>query len=281
MSRARIAFLGPAGTFSEEAAVGYAAGSGELVPFASIHAVVEAVETAATERAIVPIENSLEGSVTATVDLLIHDTELRIVAELPLEVRHQLLGRPGTELGDVRIVISHPQAIGQCRRFLDRSLAEVEVIAALSTAAAVGQMMATEGRHTAAIATRRAAEIYGAAVLASEIQDNDANVTRFVVLAREDAPRTGRDKTSLCFTLPDARQAGALHRALACFAEAGISLTRLESRPSKQALGYYVFLIDLEGHRLDPDVAEAIRRLQELARSVKIFGSYPRWELEL
>ena len=276
MTDRRIAYLGPAGTFSEEAALRYAAGEGRLIPFPSFPALVEAVETGLTDETVLPIENSIEGSVTANLDLLIHDTDLRTRAELVLPVRHFLLTKPGTEITDVRALISHTQPLGQCRRFLERCLPRVDVVASLSTAAAVTEMMAMDGRRAAAIGTLRAGELYGASVLASDIQDNDRNVTRFVVLAREDHPPTGHDKTSLCFSLPDAREPGALYRALACFAEAGINLTKLESRPSKGELGFYIFLIDLEGHRQDAAVSAALDRLRELAEMVKVFGSYPR-----
>jgi prephenate dehydratase len=276
MTDRRIAYLGPAGTFSEEAALRYAGGAGRLVPFPSFPALVEAVETGLTDETIIPIENSLEGSVTTTLDLLIHETELRICGELVLPVRHFLIAKPGAEITDIRVLISHPQPLGQCRRFLDRCLPKVEVVAALSTAAAVKDMMAAAGRHTAAISTRRAAELYGGAILASDIQDNDNNATRFVVLARREMPPTGQDKTSLCFTLHGAREPGTLYQALACFAEAGINLTKLESRPTKEELGFYVFLIDLEGHQADPAVAAALKRLRPLTEMLKVFGSYPR-----
>ena len=275
MTVQRIAYLGPAGTFSEEAALRYAGGAARLVPFPSFPALIEAVETGLTDETIIPIENSLEGSVTATLDLLIHETELRIRGELILPVRHFLIAKPGTEITDVRLLISHPQPLGQCRRFLDRCLSKVEVMASLSTAAAVTEMMAAEGRQAAAISTRRAADLYGGAILASDIQDNDNNVTRFVILARRETPPTGRDKTSLGFTLHGARQPGTLLAALACFAEAGINLTKLESRPTKEELGYYVFLIDLEGHQADPAVADALARLRPLTETLKVFGSYP------
>lgn len=276
MTDRRIAYLGPAGTFSEEAALTYTAGDARLVPFPSFPALVEAVETGLTDEAILPIENSLEGAVPTTLDLLIHETDLRIRAELLLPVRQFLIAKPATEITDVRVLISHPQPLGQCRRFLDRCLPRVDVVASLSTAAAVAEMMAAEGQQTAAISTQRAAEIYGGAILASDIQDNDSNITRFVVLGSQDSPPTGHDKTSLGFTLPDARQPGTLYRALACFAEAGLNLTKLESRPTKAALGTYTFLIDLEGHRTDPVVARALDQLRALAATLKVFGSYPR-----
>lgn len=278
MSERRIAYLGPAGTFSEEAALRYSQGLGRLVPFPSFPALIEAVETGLTDETVIPIENSLEGSVTPVLDLLIHETNLVIGAELVLPVRHFLIAKPGTEITDVRVLISHPQPLGQCRRFLDRCLPKVEVVASLSTAAAVTEALAADGNRHAAISTRRAAELYGGTILASEIQDNDSNVTRFVILSRRSQPATGRDKTSLSFSLPDAREPGTLYRALACFAEAGINLTKLESRPAKGVLGHYIFLIDLEGHQTDSVVAAALERLRQLAALVKVFGSYPRSE---
>jgi prephenate dehydratase len=276
MGERRIAYLGPAGTFSEEAALRHAGGAGRLTPFPSFPALIEAVETGLADETVIPIENSLEGSVAVTLDLLIHETELRICGELVLPVRQFLIAKPGTEITDVRALISHPQPLGQCRRFLDRCLPKVEVVASLSTAAAVQEMMAADGRHSAAISTRRAAELYGGEILASDIQDNDNNVTRFVVLARREEAPTGHDKTSLCFTLHGAREPGTLYAALACFAEAGINLTKLESRPTKEELGFYVFLIDLEGHQADPAVAGALDRLRGLTETLKVFGSYPR-----
>jgi prephenate dehydratase len=276
MTARRIAYLGPAGTFSEEAAIQYAGEAADLLPFPSFAAAVAAVEAGQADEAIVPVENSLEGAVTPTLDLLIHQTRLQIQAETVLPVRHFLIGRPGATVEGARQVLSHPQPLGQCRRFLEERLPEAAAVAALSTAAAVRDMLAADRPEVVAIGTRRAAALYGGAVLAADIQDNDSNVTRFVVLGRQSPPPTGRDKTSLCFTLPDAREPGSLYRSLACFAEAGINLTKLESRPSKEVLGFYIFLIDLDGHRADPTIAAALDRLRGLAETVKIFGSYPR-----
>jgi prephenate dehydratase len=274
----RVSYLGPAGTFSEEAALRYAGEAATLLPFPTFAAAVAAVEAGGADEAIVPIENSLEGAVTPTLDLLIHQTELRMCAELVLPVRHFLVVKPGMALGDIRVVRSHPQPLGQCRRFLEQSLPGVELVASLSTASAVQEMLASEGRPTAAIAPARAAALYGGTILARDIQDNPANATRFVVLARHDPAPTGQDKTSLCFTLPNAGEPGSLYRALACFAEAGINLTKLESRPSKEVLGFYIFLIDLDGHQAEPVVAGALDRLRGLAEMLKVFGSYPRTE---
>jgi prephenate dehydratase len=271
----RIAFLGPQGTFSEEAALAQAEqDNGTLVPFSSIPALVSAVETGLADSAILPIENSLEGSVSATVDLLIHETDLKIRAERMVPVRHFLSVVPGTSLTDIKLVTSHTQALGQCRRFLDRCLPGVEQEAALSTASAVASVMQKGDSSRAAIGTRRAANLYGADVLAQDIQDNDNNVTRFVVLARGDSEPTGHDKTSVCFSIK-ANVPGALFDCLEDFARNAIQMTKLESRPMKTQIGAYYFLVDLEGHRTDTKVAETLERLAEKCAMVKIFGSYP------
>jgi prephenate dehydratase len=271
----RIAFLGPEGTFSEVAALAQAErDSGTLVAFSSIPALVSAVETGLADAAILPIENSLEGSVSTTVDLLIHETLLKIRGELMIPVRHFLSVVPGTSLSDITSVSSHTQALGQCRRFLDRCLPSVEQEAALSTASAVASVMQKGDSSRAAIGTERAAELYGAEVLAHDIQDNDNNVTRFVVLAREDSEPTGRDKTSVCFSIK-ANIPGALFECLQDFAENEIQMTKLESRPMKTQIGAYYFLVDLEGHRTDQKVSETLERLTEKCAMVKIFGSYP------
>ena len=271
----RIAFLGPSGTFSEEAALKQAErDDGTLVPFSSIPALVSAVETGLADAAMLPIENSLEGSVSATVDLLIHETTLKIRGELMLPVRHFLAVVPKTTLSDIKLLTSHTQALGQCRRFLDRCLPGVEQEAALSTASAVASVMEKGDSSRAAIGTQRAAELYGAEILAHDIQDNDNNVTRFVVLARDDAEKTGHDKTSVCFSIR-ANVPGALFECLEDFAKNDIQMTKLESRPMKTMIGAYYFLVDLEGHRTDPKVAETLERLNDKCAMVKIFGSYP------
>ena len=228
---------------------------------------------------MLPIENSLEGAVSATLDLLIHETSLQIAGELVVPVRHFLITRPGVTLADIRVVTSHPNPFGQCRRFLDRCLPGVEQLAALSTALAVQEVVQGTDSNRAAIGTARAAELYGGTILAHDIQDTHSNVTRFVVLAREDMPPTGDDKTSLGFRMKE-NVPGALHRILTEFADEQIQLTKIESRPTKSLLGDYVILIDLEGHRLDPRIAAVLDRVRERASMLKIFGSYPRFPLE-
>jgi prephenate dehydratase len=272
------AFLGPRGTFSEEAAL-LRAETDQLVAFSSFPALVSAVETGLADEAVLPIENSIEGAVSTTLDLLIHETALRISGELALPVRHFLVTRPGVHLEDVRVVTSHPQALGQCRRFLERCMPGVEQVAALSTSGAIKEVAEGEDEHRAGIGTARAAELYGGAILAHDIQDVHTNVTRFVVLAREDTPPTGNDKTSLAFRVRE-NVPGALQAILAEFAVEKLQMTKIESRPSKGWLGDYVFLIDFEGHRQDERVAQVLDRIRDRCSILKIFGSYPRFPLE-
>lgn len=272
------AILGPRGTFSEEAALLRAAPDA-LITFASFPALVSAVETGLADEAVIPIENSIEGAVSTTLDLLIHETALRIAGEIVLPVRHFLVTRSGVKLDDVKVVTSHPQAFGQCRRFLERCLPGVEQVAALSTSGAVQEVAEGADDHRAGIGTKRAADLYGGTILAHDIQDARSNVTRFVVLAREDAPPTGDDKTSIGFRVRE-NIPGALHSILTEIAAEEIQMTKIENRPTKGWLGEYVFLIDFEGHRLDERVARVLERIDVKSSNLKIFGSYPRFPLE-
>jgi len=247
-----------------------------LVPLPSIAAVGSAVASGALEEGVVPIENSLEGAVNDTLDLLIRESLLRIRRELILPVEHCLMVRSGAVAEEIQVVISHPQALGQCREYIERRFPKASVMAALSTAAAVEQMKVSQV-PAAAIAPRRAAELYGAEIIDEGIQDRPNNVTRFVVLARDDHPRTGRDKTSLCFSFAEDIP-GQLYGVLKEFADRDINLAKIESRPTKDGLGRYMFLIDLEGHKQDAMIAEAISLLQARVSICKIFGSYPRYE---
>ncbi len=274
-----IAFLGPRGTYSEEAAARYGGASGELVPFPSIPASVAAVENGDTDVAVLPIENSIEGGVSTTLDLLIHETDLHICHEVVVQIRHVLVAREAVPLDSIQTVVSHPQALGQCRRFLDRVLPHAGQVAALSTAGAVQSVVEGDDPSIAAIGPGPAQARYGGEVIAENIQDNPTNLTRFVVLASEDAPPTGDDKTSIGVTA-DANEPGVLEKIIRPIADAGLNLTRLESRPTKGWLGTYVFLIDFEGHRLDPMVAAVLERMVEQAETLKVFGSYPRYPIE-
>lgn len=271
----RLAYLGPAGTFGEEAALRFARDA-ELLPFPSHAAVAAAVESGMADRGVVAIENSINGSVAETLDILIHDTKLKIQAELVLPIQHNLVAKPGTPATEVRVIYSHPQALGQCRRFIERCFPKASVEAALSTTEAVQLALKRDG-DAAAIATLRAANIYGAELLAQSIQDTENNVTRFAVLGHESAAPTGRDRTSIAFTFAEDRP-GSLAGVLNEFAQWGINCTKIESRPTREAFGEYVFLIDFEGHAAVEPGAGVLRRIADLCANLKVFGSYPRWQ---
>ena len=272
----RIAFLGPVGTFSEEAAMLVAGEADTLIPFASFPALVSAVEADVADTAVLPIENSIEGSVSGTLDLLIHETALQICREVVVPVRHCLSSVPGATITGIKTIHSHPQALGQCRRFLERCLPNAHQTAALSTAGAVEEVVKAGDPTVAAIGTARAADIYGAEILARNIEDNHQNATRFVALSERDHPPTGRDKTSLAIAVRR-NVPGSLFAVLEELAADTIQMTRLESRPAKNVLGEYYFLIDIEGHRLDPHIAAALERMRAKTDIFKVFGSYPQF----
>ena len=271
----RLSYLGPAGTYSEEAAVLYDS-QAELVPFPTIPAVCRAVSDGVTDEGIVPIENSIEGSVVYTLDYLISDTDLSIFHEVVLPIQHCLMIKPGTRTEDVRIIYSHPQSLAQCRRFLEDNFPSGEPVASLSNSAAVNQMMESV-ITAAAIAPQRAAELYGADIISRGIQDVTNNVTRFVLLGWQDHAPTGADKTSFCFSFAQDAP-GSLYNALGIFASRNINLVKIESRPTKESLGRYNFLVDCEGHRENDPVKEALQDLEQQASGLKVFGSYPRWQ---
>lgn len=271
----RIAFLGPVGTYTEEAALKYDP-QADLQPFPSISAVGLAVSSGVTDQGVVPIENSLEGSITFTLDLLISQSGLSIYNEVVLPIQHFLMAKPGTRAPDVQVIYSHPQALAQCSNFLERCFPDAARTASLSTVTAITDMQ--ESRvPAAAISPRRAADLYDVEIIGQDIQDNPNNVTRFAVLDKSDHAPTGRDKTSICFSF-DRDAPGSLYGALGEFAQRNINLAKIESRPTKENLGQYIFLIDCEGHREDPLVKEAIESLSTSVTLLKVLGSYPRWD---
>jgi prephenate dehydratase len=274
----RIAYLGPAGTFTEDA-LGEAAAGTDFQPLrtATIHDAIVAVEAGDAERALVPFENSIEGSVRGTLDTLAFEaTAVTIVGEHDYAVRAHLIARDALELDRVEAVLSHQQPLAQCARFLREQLEGVELRSVSSTAAAV-RMVAESVRPWAAIGSRAAARLYDCQILREGIQDEADNVTRFVWIAPEgtEAGGGGAWKTSLVFSELGADHPGALVDALREFSERQINLTRIESRPLRQGLGRYMFFCDLEGAASDGPVAEAIARLRGKAESVRILGSYP------
>ena len=269
-----VAYLGPPGTFTEQAALQHSPDS-QLTPYPNITAIAQAVTSGLAEEGLVPIENSLEGSVNDTLDALIQQKGLSICKELVIPIEHCLIAKPGTELSDIKVVYSHPQALGQCRSFLEQFMPNSQPVASLSTAAAVKDMNLSN-IVSAAIAPQRAAELNDAEILQTNILGNSTNKTRFVVLAVKDSGPTGRDKTSLCFSF-SGDSPGLLYNVLGEFYKRDINLAKVESRPSKQSLGEYIFLIDIHGHREDPRVKDAIDGLAQQASALKVFGSYPRW----
>ena len=274
----RIAYLGPAGTFTEDAlSEALPEGGYEPLRTVGIHEAILAVQRGEADRALVPFENSIEGSVRATLDTLAFEAEgVTIVGEHDYTVRAHLLAREPLELERIEAVLSHQQPLAQCARFLREHLAGVELRSVSSTAAAV-RMVAESVRPWAAIGSRAAARLYGCAIVREGIQDEENNVTRFVWIAPAGTPPQGEGpwKTSLVFSELGVDHPGALVDALGEFSSRQINLTRIESRPLRIGLGLYMFFCDLEGAESDPTVAEAIAALRTKAGSVRILGSYP------
>jgi prephenate dehydratase len=281
--KATIGFLGPSGTFTEEALrnePGLAAAERRSLP-SFVH-VLSAVSEGKVDYGFVAIENSIEGTVSIALDQLVFERDLLIVGEAILPVTQNLLAQPGMAVADIKRIVSFPHATGQCRAWLTENLPDVEEVAATSTAEAVRQVGAavqegTADRHTAAIGTALAGELYGLEVVAPRIEDHLGNSTRFVLVAPHNtgipAP-TGHDKTSVvCFQSSD--HPGSLHGILGQFSARDLNLVKLESRPTKQGLGEYCFIIDFEGHIADAVVADCLRDLHAGLRRLKFLGSYP------
>ena len=270
----RVAFLGPPGTFTEEALLSQAdLAGGELVPIRSIADVISGVERGEADLGVVPIENAIEGSVNITLDTLGFDSELRIQREIVLAISLNLCAKPGTILSQVKSVVSMPHALAQCREWLAAKLPGVDVAAANSTAEAAQQVARSRASGRAAISTALAARLYGLDVLAADVEDHPENATRFVVLGRGIPARTGHDKTTIVVFQSQDRP-GSLLAILQEFAARAVNLTKLESRPTKRGLGNYCFFIDCEGHIADELVADVLRNLAA-KHTVKFLGSYP------
>ena len=274
-----VAYFGPEATFTHEALLTQPDLVGaDLRPLGAITDVLEAVARGEADLGFVPIENAIEGTVSATIDGLIHDVELHIQREVVMDIHLHPMARPGLALEDVRTVSSYPHALAQCQKYLAKALPGVDQRAANSTAdaaRALGESAGTDARAEAAIAPRIAAERYGLTIIAEDVEDHPENQTRFVLVARTRVPKpTGHDKTSIvCFQRAD--HPGSLHGILGQFAARNINLTKLESRPTKQGLGDYCFVIDLSGHLGDEVVADCLRDLHAGLAGVKFLGSYP------
>ncbi|HEX2945672.1 MAG TPA: prephenate dehydratase [Clostridia bacterium] len=269
----KIGYLGPRGTFSFEAMKKYTVdGQYEAQDYQSIPEIILAVQDGKLEEAIVPIENSIEGAVNATMDMIAMENGLMIKAELVLPIREHLLVKTGTDISGIRFVLSHPQPLGQCRRFLSEQLPQAQVKSAYSTSAAA-QEVAEGGNELAAIGSAAAAAEYGLEIAKSDIQDHSSNHTRFIVVGRNDAKRSGNDKTSIVFSTED--KPGSLYRVLDIFNLWDINMARIESRPAKHRLGRYIFFVDLLGHREDGDMRDALTMVKRKTSFLKILGSYP------
>ncbi|MDR5683718.1 MAG: prephenate dehydratase [Armatimonadota bacterium] len=267
----RVAFQGERGAFSEEAARHHF-GEVDAVPHRSLRDVFQSVADASCEAGIVPVENSEAGSINETYDLLLQfHHALQIAGESTLRVSHCLLGLPGTRIDDVRRVYSHPQALAQCDVYLSRL--GVELVPFYDTAGSAQMLARERPADAAAVASRRAAQLYGLVILAEDIEANPMNYTRFLSIRREPPPRRDPSKTSIVFATE--HRPGALYRAMGTLAQRGLNLTKLESRPAKHTVWEYVFYVDFEGHADDPRVQHALTALRKECAWAIVLGSYP------
>lgn len=272
----RLVYLGPPGTFTEEALLALPASrDAELTPLGTVPDVVAAIAAGRADAGLVPIENSIEGSVNVTLDALAFGVGIQIQAEIVRPIRHALLGVEGTPLEIIGDISSHPHATAQCREYIARAVPRARVHAANSTAEAARDVASLKDPTWAAIGTALAGELYGLAVLADNIEDRPENASRFVLIGKERIAPTGADKTSVvCFIEKD--RPGSLLAILHEFSDRQINLTKLESRPTKERLGEYCFFIDMEGHADEPPVKYAIDSLRTKILEVRVLGSYPR-----
>jgi prephenate dehydratase len=270
----KVAVLGPKGTYSELAALKHFREKVEFVYYQPITEVVRAVVEGEASAGVIPVESLREGSVGETLDALAW-MDVKIQAEIVLPISHSLLGVKGAKLESITQVLSHPQALSQCREFLRKHLPNAELIEMTSTAKAAEQVSKLQRLHMAAIGPEILAEYYGLEILRRDLQRDEKNLTRFFCLAKSDARRTSHDKTSIVFYTARDRP-GILYEILGEFAERKINLTKIESRPSKKALGDYLFFVDFEGHREDDIVKEAFEGVRKKTAMLKILGSYPR-----
>lgn len=265
----KVAYLGPAGTFSESASRKHFGSAPNFLPLSTIDDVFRAVEAGNVDYGVVPVENSTEGAVGGTLDLLLANP-LKICGEVKLRIHQQLLSR-ADGIGAAKRLYSHAQSLAQCHEWLNRNLASLPRVPVASNAEAA--RLAAEDPESCAIAGEAAAELYGLKVLAANIEDDPNNTTRFLVIARHDAGPSGSDRTSLVCSATN--RPGAMHALLEPFARHGVSMTKLQSRPARSGLWEYVFYIDIEGHQDEAPVAAALKELNERAAFVKVLGSYP------
>lgn len=266
-----VAYLGPRGTFSERAALKHFGAGAETMPTSSIDEVFRAVESGSADFGIVPVENSTEGAVGRSLDLM-PQTPMKVCGEVVVRIHHHLMSMSQPrDLNEIRRVFSHGQSLAQCHEWLNANLPRAERVAVSSNAEAARRASGEPG--SAAVAGETAAEHYGLAILASNIEDEPNNTTRFLILGASEPQPSGRDKTSMVLSAKN--RAGAVYEMLTPFATRGVSMTKFESRPSKVAIWEYLFFVDIEGHRGDANVAAAIAEVEKIAGYLKVLGSYP------
>jgi chorismate mutase/prephenate dehydratase len=266
-----VAFQGELGAYSEEAAINFFGSDIRLRPYETLENVFRAVEQGEAQFGIIPMENSIEGSISRSYDLLL-DSPLKVCGETELRVSHCLISNYGVSLDSIKKIYSHPQALGQCQAFIKHL--NCELIPAYDTAGSVKMIKEKKIMDGAAIASRRAATIYNMNIINCGIEDSPNNFTRFFILSKEDAPPSGNDKTSLVFSVK--HRPGALYEFLKQLAEKDINMTKLESRPTRQKPWVYNFYLDFEGHRLDSKIKEMLRQLEDYTIFLKVLGSYPK-----
>jgi prephenate dehydratase len=276
LKKLRIGFQGEHGAYSEQAAFQHFGPSVETVPTRSIREVFNLTEVGAIDAGVVPVENSIEGSISETHDMLL-TSSVKVVGEVAVRVVHCLIALPSAKLSDIKVIYSHPQALAQCRNFVAGLGAEPRV--AYDTAGSV-KMIKDEGIVSAgSIASERAAEIYGMKILKKGIEDYGRNFTRFLVISKTEGKRTAASKTSVIFSVP--HTPGSLYNVLEVFARGGINLTKIESRPTRQRPWEYYFFVDIEGHYKDKEISEAFAEIATKTIFLKVLGSYPRLKEEL
>jgi len=266
-----VAFQGEPGAYSETAVFQFFGSKAQAKPCRDFRDVFENVKNEEVSAGVVPVENSLEGSINQNYDLFF-SYDLKVCGEVIVKIAHCLIVNPGTTMNQIKAVYSHPQALAQCRSYLEKT--NWEIIPTYDTAGSVKIIKEQKLKNAAAIASQRAAELHNMQILARDIADNKENFTRFFVLSKQDSALTGKDKTSIIFSAK--HEPGSLYNALSEFAKRKINLTRIESRPTKKTAWEYNFFLDFEGHRTEPQCAEALRALEKYAIFVKILGSYPK-----
>ncbi|MFH1709451.1 MAG: prephenate dehydratase [bacterium] len=277
----KVGYLGPEGTFSEEASAIYQKkiGKAKFIPYSTFHDLLLDADRGKIDEGIAPIENSVEGTIGIVTDTLVNEVDLKIKQEIVIPVNHYLMAKTKIIPGAITEVLSFPQVIDQCKHYLRKKLPKAKIRFSFSSADAARQVAEAEvirGLEVpAAIASRASARLYGLTIIDSKINDYPHNSTRFVVLSKKDHARTGKDKTSIVFSILRDRPGG-LHNVLAEFANRNINLTKIESRPTKKTLGDYFFFIDIHGHRTDKVVSQALYEVKNRSSFFKLLGSYPK-----